>query len=83
MIGQMPAPQTDFVGFLPRIRSLSPLAFAVIFLIQTRTVNAAIPGAAGNGITDDTLAIQNAINALPALVYWTAIMQHIWLELSI
>jgi hypothetical protein len=62
----MSAPQTTRFYFLPRARSLSPLALAVIFLIQTHTVKASIPGTVGNGIADDTLAIQSAINALPA-----------------
>jgi hypothetical protein len=62
----MPIPQAPCLWFQSRAKSLSPLALAVIFLLQTHTIKASIPGAVGNGIADDTLAIQNAINALPA-----------------
>src|SRR5262245_4363414 len=42
------------------------LAASILFSLQTAYSQSTIPGAAGDGHTDDNLAIQRAINALPA-----------------
>ena len=51
--------------FAKPLRLMTPVLLLATVVSVARSQNV-IPGAAGNGSTDDTLAIQTAINALPS-----------------